>query len=113
MIHIWPYVGKAKMSLRGSSFFFQLSKIFQFQAVCLQFFKYTSASQTHFGFTNIRSNMHSFHSTAIYFDNFLLEHPVDSEKMFQNKIFQQLPKVKYVTAKKLISKTSKKPKEVN
>ena len=33
--------------------------------------------------------------------------------MFQNKIFQQLPKVKYVTAKKLISKTSKKPKEVN
>ena len=48
--HFWPCFVKAKMRLRGGSFF-QFSKIcLHFSAVCLQFFKKTATSQTHFGF---------------------------------------------------------------
>ena len=50
------------------SFFFNFSKIcLYFSAVYLQFFKKITASQTHFGFTNIGSNMHCFRDTVIYF----------------------------------------------
>ena len=65
-VHIWPHVGKAKMCLRGGSFF-RFSKIcLHFSAVCLQFFKKTATSQTHFGLTNIGSNIHRFSATAIW-----------------------------------------------
>ena len=48
------------MCLRGGGFF-QFSKIcLHFSAVCLQFFKKTTASQTHFGFTNMGSEVLSF-----------------------------------------------------
>ena len=59
--HFRPHVGKAKMRLRGGSFF-RFSK--KFSAVCLQFFKKTTTSQTHFGFTNMGSEMHSFRVVA-------------------------------------------------
>ena len=66
-VHIWRHVGKANMCLRGGRFF-QFSKIcLHFLAVCLQFFKKSTAYQTHFGFSNIGSNMHRFSSTSIYF----------------------------------------------
>jgi len=59
-MHIWPHIGKAKMGLGGGSFF-QFSKIcLHFSAVCLQFFKKTTASQTHFGFANMGSEVLSF-----------------------------------------------------
>ena len=61
-----PMLVKPKMRLKSGSFY-QFSKIcLHFSAVCLQFFKKT-ASQTHFGFTNIGSNMHRFSATAISF----------------------------------------------
>ena len=58
-----PIFGKAKMRLVVC---FQFLKIcLHFSTVCLQFFKKTTASQTHFGFTNIGSNMQRFCATAI------------------------------------------------
>ena len=72
---ISDYVGKAKMRLRGGSFF-KFSKIcLHFSAVCLQFFKSIIAYQTHFGFTNIGSEMHSFRDTAIWNNGFLFGSP--------------------------------------
>ena len=69
-VHFWTYVDKAKMCLRGGRFF-QFTKIcLHFSAVCLQFFKKSIASQTHFGSTNRGSNMHHFWGTAFYFCNF-------------------------------------------
>ena len=66
MVNIWHNVGKAKMCLRGGRFF-QFSKIcLHFSAVCLQFFKKSATSQTHFGFTNIGSNMNRYRATAIW-----------------------------------------------
>ena len=62
-----PHVGKGKMCLRGSRFFQWYQICLQFWAVCLQFFKGSTASQTHFGFTNIGLKVHLFSSTAIYF----------------------------------------------
>ena len=41
-----------------------------FSAVCLQFSKKYTASQTHFGSTNMGSNMHHFWATAFYFCHF-------------------------------------------
>ena len=69
-MHIWPHFGKAKMGLGGGSFF-QFSKIcLHFSAVCLQFFKKSATSQTHFGFDNIGSNMHHYRATAIWIFHF-------------------------------------------
>ena len=61
----WPYVVKAKMNLRGGSFF---RKIFNKQLKNVN--KYlkiekTANSQTYFDFANIGSEMHSFRGTAI------------------------------------------------
>ena len=69
-VHIWPYVDKAKMCLRGSSFF-QFFKTFAFSVVCLHFFQWNTTSQMHFGFTNMGSNMHRFSVTTISFWLFL------------------------------------------
>ena len=68
------YVGKAKMGLRGGSCFRFLKICLNFSAVCLQFFKKIDTSQTHFGFTNIGSEMHTFRVTDETFD---LGHPVE------------------------------------
>ena len=66
-VHIWPYVGKAKMCFIGGRFF---GKFKQTAEKCKQIFKNwkkkTTASQTHFIFTNIGSNMHCFCATAIW-----------------------------------------------
>ena len=72
IMHFWPYVVKAKMCLRGSSFF-QFSEIcLHFSAVCLQFFKKTTASQIHFGFTNMGSEMLSFRVMVIWNEKILI-----------------------------------------
>ena len=82
MVHIWPNVGKAKMCLRGGRFF-QFSKIcLHFSAVCLQFFKKSATSQTHFGFTNIGSNMHRYKVTAIWNFHFSNETPCNLNCVF-------------------------------
>ena len=50
--------------------FFNFQKFcLHFSAVCLQFFKKNTTSQTHFGFTNMGSNMLTLEVTAldIYF----------------------------------------------
>ena len=65
-VHIWPYVDKAKMCLRGSSFF-QFFKTFAFSVVCLHFFQWNTTSQMHFGFTNMGSNMQHFSVRVIFF----------------------------------------------
>ena len=60
------YVNKVKMRLRGGSFFFNCRKfIYIFQPFVYNFSKKFTASRTHFGFTNIGSEMHSFRGTAI------------------------------------------------
>ena len=118
MVHIWPYVGKAKMCLRGGSFLWVSADFLYLQFInakndivlhqaswsngygtrlsCIRslvrilpwvqkisllleklcnFFTFsnyyflpqkTTASQTHFGFTNIGSNTHHFCATAIW-----------------------------------------------
>ena len=54
-VHILPQVGKAETNLKGGRVFFHFSRI------CLgTFFKVPTASQTHFGFTNMGSNMYLF-----------------------------------------------------
>ena len=54
------------MGLGGGSFF-QFSKIcLHFSAVCLQFFQKNTTSQTHFGFTNMGSNILTLEVTAHY-----------------------------------------------
>ena len=70
--HFWPYVCNSKMRLRGGRFFQFLIICFQFSAVCLYFFETSTASQTHFDFTNIASKG----STTIYFWQFQSERPV-------------------------------------
>ena len=61
-----PMLVKRKCVWEAAVFFFQFSKIcFHFSAVCLQFFKTTATSQTHFGFINIGSKELSFGFTAI------------------------------------------------
>ena len=70
---MWPHVGKAKVCLGGGSFFQFLKKI---SAVCLQFFKKTTTSQTHFDFTNMGSQMLNFRVMTIWNKKFDLGHPV-------------------------------------
>ena len=70
-VHIWPKVGKAKLHLRGSRFFSFLKFCLHFLAVVYNFSnKLHTASQTHFGFTNMGSNMYCFWATVSYFCNF-------------------------------------------
>ena len=69
MVCIWPYVGKAKMCFRSGSFFnvswsFQQIEIYWWKIQLT--LKKTTASQTHFGFTNLGLNMHRFCATAIW-----------------------------------------------
>ena len=69
---ILPHVGKAKLRLRGVSFF-NFKTLFNFPAVCLQLcilLNVLTASKTYFGFTNIGSKMHRFWDTGLYFYNF-------------------------------------------
>ena len=88
----WPHVGKAKKCLRGCRFFQSSKSCLQLLAVCLQIFKKSTVSQMHFGFTNIRSKVHCFSSTAIYFWQFLIGTPCmirtvgkTAQKYFWNK----------------------------
>ena len=54
-----PMLVKLKCVLKAQVYF-------DFSAICLQFFKKKlTASQIHFGFTNIGSEMHIFRGTAI------------------------------------------------
>ena len=70
------------MCLRGGSFF-QFSKIcLHFSAVCLQFFNKTNASQTHFGFINLGSEMLSFWIIALRKGEFWVGSPCKM-KLFQ------------------------------
>ena len=63
------------MRLRGGKFFQVLKICLQLSAVCLQFSKKSTASQTHLDVTNIRSKVHRFSSTAIYFWQFSFRMP--------------------------------------
>ena len=56
-IHFWPYVGIAKLRLRGGSYFWFLKFLFTFFTFCLQFVNTTIASQTHFGLANMGSKV--------------------------------------------------------
>ena len=75
-VHFWPYVGKAKLRLRGDKF---LENCKQTAVNCWQLkLKKLTASQTHFGFTNIGSKVHRFSSTAICFWQFSIGIPCKS-----------------------------------
>ena len=71
-----PMLVKPKWVWALGGSFFQFWKIcLQFSAFCLQFFKKTASSQTHFGFANIGSEMHTFRVTAIWSCNFWFGSP--------------------------------------
>ena len=55
-----PMLVKPKYVLEASIYFHFSADCLQFSAVCLQFFKKLYASQMHFGFTNMGSEMHIF-----------------------------------------------------
>ena len=55
------------MRLRGSSFFSILKNVFTFFSGLFIIFQKTIGSQTHFGFTNMGSNLHSVSAAAISF----------------------------------------------
>ena len=76
-LHILPNVGKAKTRLRGGSFFYfqKFGYIFSCMIILFQQKPYTD-SQTHFGFSNIGSNMHCFSAKVTSFWLFPMEHPV-------------------------------------
>ena len=57
---------KPKCVLEAVVFFNFRKFVFIFQLFVYNFSEKTSASQTHFGFTNIGSEMHSFRGTAIW-----------------------------------------------
>ena len=63
-----------------------------FSAVCLQFFKGSTASQTHFGFINLGSNKHCFWATAFYFCYFSNRTPCSEEKWNCFPFFSKLCK---------------------
>ena len=48
-----------------------VADFFQFSAVCLQFSKNSATLQTHFGFTNIASEMHRFKAMDFTWNQFL------------------------------------------
>ena len=66
-VHIWPYVlVKPKCIWEAVEYLKNCKQT----AVKFSKIEKTYASQTHFGFTNIGSNMHRFWTTAFYFCNF-------------------------------------------
>ena len=75
MMHFWPYIGKIKMCLRRCKIFKFWNICVEFSAVCLPFFKISTTSQTHVGFTNLGSEMHCFSFAAIYFGWFSIRTP--------------------------------------
>ena len=64
LVRILPRVQKISLLLEKLCNFFTFSNYYFLP-------QKTTASQTHFGFTNIGSNMHRFWATAFYFCNFL------------------------------------------
>ena len=77
-----PYVNKAKICSRsGNLFQFCENECVceWFSAVCLQLSQKNSL-ETHFGLTDIESNMHCFCARAISFLLFVLQHPVFLQK---------------------------------
>ena len=59
-----PMLVKPKC-VREAVDFFNYENCSQTSAVCLQFFKKSATSQTHFGFTNIEAEMHTSRLLAI------------------------------------------------
>ena len=62
-----PMLVKPKCVWEPSVFFNFQKFVYIFQLFVYNFSKKSATSQTHFGFTNLGSNMHRFRATAIYF----------------------------------------------
>ena len=76
--HFWLYVDKAKMRLRGGGFLLAIKNLFTiFSCLFPIFQKKSSASKTHFSFTNIGSKVHQFSSTAILLLTFSIRTPFE------------------------------------
>ena len=60
-----PMLVMPKCVWEVADFFSFLKICLHLSADCLQFFKKSATSQTHFGFTNIGSNTHRYRATAI------------------------------------------------
>ena len=70
-VHIWPYVDKAKMCLRGGRSFRVFRNLFTFSAVCLWFFKKICHLLNTFWLYQHGANMHRFCATVVYFSQLL------------------------------------------
>ena len=91
-VHFDPMLFKSKCVWEAVDLFKFLKMCLQSSAFCFQLFKKSTASQTHFGFTNIGSKAHRFSSTATYFRQFSIgssdsEHPVEwTEKVVSQQL---------------------------
>ena len=86
IMYFWPYVGKAKMRLRAGSVFNFWRFFLYFSVVCLQFFNWTTASQTHFGFTNMGSEVLSFWVMGLKKGQFWFGSPCNYIKTVRKKM---------------------------
>ena len=69
-IHFWPYVVKTKSGLKSGGFFWHCKQTAENCKQAAENLTKSATPETHFGFTNMASEMHTIRVTAIWSCNF-------------------------------------------